>query len=199
MDKVARIISSALLENKIIAQNDYEICRYGVEYILISVLEILSVLILAAIMRIFQYTVLYFTAFIPVRIYIGGYHADTRMRCFGILLGVYAVFAVIMKYISLQNWSYIIIALTVVSVICVSLWAPLKHKNKNITEKERIIYRKISIGICILESGIIIFMILINKYNPYIQAFSLGLFTAVISLIAGKIKSLTRKEAENNE
>lgn len=187
MERLAKSISLALLKNNVITKKELELCEYGMELFLICVLELGSVLILSIIFRNFLETLIFFVGFIPIRIYSGGYHADTRLRCFIILLAVYALFSFVMR-MSLVEYKYILMALSVIAVLLIAIWDPLKHENKNISEKEKRVYHGISITVSIVECGIIVFMILLNRYNIYLQAFILGLFTAVISLTAGKIK-----------
>ena len=77
-----------------IKQEDISIYRYGLEVLYLFMLEVLSILLLAVWIGNFFETLLYFAAFIPLRLFAGGYHANTRLGCYFVSLGVYGVFTV---------------------------------------------------------------------------------------------------------
>lgn len=81
MQKLAQGTAERLAAQGIIREEDAPIYRYGLEAIYSSLLELLSILTLAALIGNFWQTVLFFAAFIPLRLYAGGYHASTRLRC----------------------------------------------------------------------------------------------------------------------
>jgi len=189
MDKLTKSISQSLLENNFIDKEDVELCQYGIEMFIICVLEMAAILLFSIIIGNFFETVIYLFAFIPMRIYSGGYHADTRMRCFIILLAVYAAFSIVNRYSFLFEFGIFMLIALIMNIIFVYMWSPLPNGNKTVNEKQRNYYRKMSIILSIIGVVITSFIITINIYNRYTQAFLLGLFTAFISLIAGKIKN----------
>ena len=124
MKSISQYISQTLGDEGIIKKDEIDVCKYGIEYFIISVLEILSVLLLSAFVGNFVCTLIYFVAFIPLRIYSGGYHADSKIGCYLILLSVYALFSVMIKYIPtnyyiVTGWGSI--ALTAITILKFSL------------------------------------------------------------------------------
>ena len=82
-------IADMLWTQGIIQEDDIDKCKYGIDLFISSFLEIISILAIAAILGNFIETVLLFVFFIPLRIYAGGYHADTKLKCFIISLVMY--------------------------------------------------------------------------------------------------------------
>ena len=82
MDRIALSISNTLAENNIIKKEDVAIYKYGILLFLTSALEIGIILILSLFIGNFIETIIFFVAFLPIRVYAGGYHADTKLRCF---------------------------------------------------------------------------------------------------------------------
>lgn len=198
MDKLTMTISNSLAENKFIKPGDIDICRYGIEMFVICVLEMCSILFISAIIGNFTKTIIYFVGFMPIRVYGGGYHADTRLKCFIILLTVYAAFSFVNTYELLPKYSICAITMMIINMFAIYLWSPLPNGNKSVNKKERQLYRKMSLLFSTIGCIITIVIIETNFYNAYTQAFLLGLFSAFTSLIAGKIKN-TLRGGEKNE
>ena len=186
--RMAEVISNILVRNGDIDLEERNIYEYGIEVILTWGIEFLVVILLSLCVGNCLNTICYFISFIPIRLYGGGYHADNRIRCFSILIAVYIVFSLIMRYIPLENYMWWLVVLSMFSVVPIYLWAPLKNKNKNLSEKERRCYRKICIILWGAEMAIILLAILLRRYNCYVQSFSIGLISTTLALIAGKTK-----------
>lgn len=199
MNKITDAISGSLLDNGFISEEDRALCKYGIEMFIICVLELGSVLLIAAVVGNFPETVIYFVGFIPIRMYAGGYHADTRLRCFIILLLSYALFSVINRNALPAAFSVAAAAAALLNLVNVWMWAPLPHENKRINEAEKSRYRKLSI--LFSTAGCIIAAVILcaKARNPYSQAYLLGLCTAYITMTAGKIKNIIRKGGERDE
>lgn len=189
MKSISQYISQTLGEEGIIKKDEIDVCKYGIEYFIISVLEILSVLILSAFVGNFICTLIYFIAFIPLRIYSGGYHADSKIGCYLILLSVYALFSVILKYIPTSYYimtGLVSIILTVITILALS---PMMHDNKNFNDIEIAFYRKVSIIIMIAEALLIIAGIFVVPHSIFFFSFSLGQLAVSLSMLAVFVKS----------
>lgn len=186
MEIITKIISVKLLENNFIKEKDLDICRYGLEICLTLVSEICAILLVSVWVGNFYETILFFMGFLPLRMYAGGYHADTKIGCFGVLVLAYVLFSILLK--SGLN-KYFMSLTSVLSVICVYAIAPLRLKNKTLSKKERTGYKRISTAITMAECLIIILACAMGICINLTTALFLGLFTVLISLIAGEIKS----------
>lgn len=80
MRNIANNIAALLNANGIIQEDDMDTCRYGLEIFISSLLELTSILFISIFMDNFLETLLFFAAFIPLRVYAGGYHADTQIK-----------------------------------------------------------------------------------------------------------------------
>ena len=96
MENVAKFIADVLSEQGAISKSETDICKYGLEVFISSALGIVSVFVISAFAGNFLETVLFFAAFIPLRIYAGGYHASTKLRCYLLSLLVYGAFTFVM-------------------------------------------------------------------------------------------------------
>lgn len=92
MQKLAQKTADQLAVQGIISQKDTAVYCYGLEALYSSLLELLTILFLSLFVGNFLQTMLFFAALIPLRVYAGGYHAKTRLRCYLMSLAVYGFF-----------------------------------------------------------------------------------------------------------
>lgn len=189
MNKIAIKIIDLLLSNNIIKETDKNIYVYGMELMLTSVSEILFILLISIIAGNFVETSIFLAVFLPIRIYAGGYHADTRLRCFLIFVGVYILFSICIHILDWKQYEYAAILISVINIISVTLFAPLKNKNKKLTDAEVKKYKRISILLSVIAGSVIILLSALNRCGVSFGSVSLALFTVLISLITGKIKN----------
>jgi len=188
MKSISGTIANALWTQGIIQEEDIDTCRYGLDVFISSSLEIVSILIIAALVGNLFEAVLLFVAFIPLRVYAGGYHADTRLKCYVISLGVYGLLTLLTLMISKEVYATVNIILTLTALVTVLTSAPVIHKNKSVSEVERKHYRKFSITICLIESIIILILTVILPQSPYIVSLAIGQAAVAASMIAAIIK-----------
>ncbi|MBQ3544413.1 MAG: accessory gene regulator B family protein [Lachnospiraceae bacterium] len=188
MKSISGTIANTLWTQGIIQEEDIDTCRYGLDIFISSALEIASILIIAAFVGNFFQAVLLFTAFIPLRIYAGGYHADTRVKCYLISVGVYAFLTLFTSVISPKVYATVSIILTLTALVTVLTSSPVIHKNKSVCEIERKYYRKLSISICLIESIIILILTVVLPQSPYIVSLAIGQAAVTVSMIAAIIK-----------
>lgn len=61
----------------IIKDTDRDKCSYGIDIMFSSIMQLLLILIISVFIGNIVETLLFFLMFIPLRIYAGGYHADS--------------------------------------------------------------------------------------------------------------------------
>ena len=188
MANISKDISDFFCRYGIIKKEEADIFKYGIDFFVISVLEVMSVIIISLFFKNFWYTLLYFFGFIPLRIYSGGYHADTKLRCYIILLFVYGIFTMLVKYISEAYILPLEIISIMLTAIMVLLSAPIVSNNKSINVIERNFYRKFSIYIMLIEFIIILFGMFMLHNSKSVLSFSLGQLSVSISMIAAIVK-----------
>ncbi len=187
MNKLSSTVTDILVENGFVKAADSAVCKYGIDVFLISASEIGSIVLLSLILQNSIETLLWLATFIPIRIYTGGYHADTRLRCFGVFIATYLIFSLMIAYIPIYSGLYLTVIL--LTMIIVLKWAPLQHKNKKVSEPEKQFFRKMSVIFVSIEGVCDIAILLLSINHVYAKAVLYGLFTAGISLLVGKIKN----------
>jgi len=166
---------------------DVEIYSYGLQMFLSSVLEVSFVAILGICVGRFFETAAFFIGFIPLRLYAGGCHARTHLRCFLVLLVIYSTFLSVLYAIPVPLANYFSIAFVCLSALSVLTLAPLADVNKPIGPIRRREYRQKSVVIYSVQA-IFIVGISLTGLLPYIAlSLAIGQLSAAGSLVAAKI------------
>lgn len=189
MKNISLTIAETLWNQGIIQKEDVDTCRYGVEIFISSALEIVSILIIAIFAKNFFESFLFFLMFTPLRVFAGGYHANTKVRCYFVSLGVYGIFGLIIKMLPQKIYWLINFASAVFSMIIVLIFSPIIHKNKSVCKIERENYRKISIVVSSIETAVILLLTVAHPSSKYILSMSLGMCAVAFTMIAGMFKA----------
>lgn len=181
-------IADMLWTQGIIQEDDIDKCKYGIDLFISSFLEIISILAIAAFLGNFIETVLLFVFFVPLRIYAGGYHADTKLKCYFISLVMYGFSYTLANITPSGMFVLINVIGTLFSLIMVLIMAPIIHINKNVNDIERRNYRKISIEICLVETTIILLLTMTIPKNIIVTYLTVGQVSVAISMLAAIMK-----------
>lgn len=188
MKSISNTIANTLWTQGIIQEEDLEICRYGLGIFISSLLEVLSIFVISFFIGNRFETMLFFVSFVPLRIYAGGYHANTRLSCYLLSLAVYAVFTAIIYILPQSLYVTVNLLITVSALVVVLIAAPIIHKNKTVNNFEKAHYRKISIFICLSETLTILLLTAIFPYSKYIVSLAIGQSVVTVSMLAAIIK-----------
>lgn len=161
---------------------------YGLELLLAAILNILLIILVAFFFHLPYAWIFFLSAFIPLRVTAGGYHAGTHLRCTVVCLVAF-ILTIALANCILDTYrpvvSIISCLFNLTTVICLS---PVQAVQKPLTPHERHINRNRSLCLSILFCGISL-LGLYRRFTSSILFFSFGVFTAAFSQIAGKIQS----------
>lgn len=187
MDNIVAKATDFLITQNAIKREDAAIYRYGMEMMLLSLAEVASILLLAMVVGNFSATFLYFMAFMLLRLFAGGYHATTRLRCYLLSLGAYGAFSLCLLVAPISFYGTLSLAMAVLSTVVVFAYAPIVHHNRK-TNKATVHHCKnISRKIACTELLLIILGCLFYP-GVAIFAFTLGFFGVVCSMLVVKAK-----------
>lgn len=191
MKNISDNIADTLLQSGILRDDNVDACRYGLDIFVSSVLEIISILVISVFVGNFVETLLFFLAFVPLRIYAGGYHADTKLKCYFVSIGVYAAFTAAIYSLPQTLYITVNMLMSMFSVVIVFTAAPVVHRNKTVNEIERMYYRKFSILICMVETLIILILTAVFPRSIYIVSLVFGQLAVTLSMVAAIVKRKT--------
>ena len=133
MRKITARIVRFFIESKVIDESDQEIYEYGLEILIENVMLTVFLLLSGVMIGKGIETCIFLFSFCWLRRFCGGYHANTKRGChiatfityIAFLLGIVAFYKVVNKYM------YVIYF---VCLLIVTVYAPVQHKNKVLTE-----------------------------------------------------------------
>lgn len=187
MNSFSNKVAAHLCEKLQLSDDSVPVYAYGLELLFAATLNILLIILAAFIFRRPYAWIFFLLAFIPLRVTAGGYHAGTHFRCTIVCLVAFII-TITLTYcihdIYRPMISVISCLFNLATVICLS---PVQAVQKPLTSNEQRINRNRSLSLAIFSLGIS-FLSLYWRFTSAILFFSLGVLTAAISQIAGKIQ-----------
>ena len=159
MDKwIHSVVVDGIKKGKI-TENEAEIYEFGytlmIEKLYIFLISVVIAIVLDAVWEVFTLCI----AFIPLRVYSGGYHAKSRWGCM-MLSGAFLIFGVIIarRIKAILNVCGFIIVELVCGIILIK-YAPVDVKQRKLSDSEQCYFKKISTIIAAIETliGILFF------------------------------------------
>lgn len=180
-------IAQLLVENGTIQREEYEIYQYGLEQGAVLLFNVFSTLVVGFLMHAPVESAVFLAAYIPIRMFSGGYHSSTQMRCYwlSIAIIVAALFAVNLT-LTAQASIYVAVG-TILPGVIIWILSPVEDRNKPLDALERVVYRKRARSILIAEL-IIMTAFLLLKFYAITLSISMALTVLSVLLIIGRFK-----------
>jgi len=195
--KSASKITTSLVNNGTIDNSEFEIYHFGFEMGFAIIANVLTTLAIGFIFRMPLESLLFLAVFIPLRSYVGGFHASNHLRCYWLsTLAVVAVLLAIRFVVSIYSVPMIIIVAGM-CVVAMSILVPVQDDNRPLDEVEiRVFGRRARTVLCIE------FIALVTTTAAGLITISSILFCTILlsgfAVFAGAIKNrIIRIEALN--
>lgn len=141
--------------------NDYKIVQYGLSQgIALGIFVLISSTMSISLGNGIE-GILFLIFFYFLRTYAGGYHAETKKKCWCISVGIIVMINIFLKRIFINL--FIESILLVSAAIHLSKISPKECKNKPLEDIEKKLYRKIVKRILILYLAIYIVCVMLNR------------------------------------
>lgn len=140
LERLAKWLVGKMLASQAISKEDAALVSFGIVQGLRTVMEIIFMLLIGIVMNVFWQSIIILGAFMPLRIYAGGYHAKTPMQCALKTWLLFFCFLLWLKYVPGYIWLQIFLLL--LAGLCLWRFAPVEHENKPLEAYEFKKYRK---------------------------------------------------------
>ena len=118
--KLSCKITDRLEHYGIISKSNRALYEYGLHQMFATILNILTMLLIGFFMRLAVPAIIYTIAYIPIRVYAGGYHASTPQRCWAFSAIMLWIALCIVKYTP-QTYFWVITTLSLIAcIVCLS-------------------------------------------------------------------------------
>lgn len=185
---VSNYLVRLLLKNDIIEVDKIEIYQYGYEIMISTIITFVIVLISGILLNCLPAALLYFGIFAVLRQICGGYHAKHYWSCNTLFAVTTVIVLLLFKFFPLEEIALIHYTFLLFSVLVVFVYAPVENKNKPISEKRRLLFRKIS-RVAVVFIAIASCSVYMIK-SPYTKLIDLTLVTVAISTLVGGVKEM---------
>ncbi|HOF67870.1 MAG TPA: accessory gene regulator B family protein [Ruminococcus sp.] len=147
--RLSKMIANFLLHKNVISETEIDIYIYGYETIILGIIDFFIVLTVGLIFNQFITMLTFFTMFISVRLYTGGYHANTVLKCKAVFISI----CISLVFLSELEFPYFLYILVMLLYLITSFFlAPIENYNKPLTSEEQMKYRRISIAMSLFWS-----------------------------------------------
>ncbi len=178
-------IINVFIDKGLVQKDEKELFICALEQIFAYILNLFSVIFIGLIFNMLFEAILFTLTYIPIRIYAGGYHAKTQLRCY--------IFSVIMMIVvlfilKLNVNIFLISILAITGSLVILMLAPVEDKNKPLDDIEIKVYRNRTIRNLIIILIILFIGLLFDKMT-FSFCISISLICNAIMLFLGKIKN----------
>lgn len=173
-----------LMQGHIIEKDEQEIYLYCIQTMLFRFIVYGTILLLSFFIGVVDSTIVFYFGFLLIRYTAGGYHANSHRNCYVLSIVVYLV-AIGFLLIFPQILRKPFIFLCSICIAAMIYWAaPVDHKNRPFSPREKERYKKQSY---IITTLLIIGALLLSSISTYYaMAIVLGAFNAACSVVIGQ-------------
>lgn len=167
MDKYYKKLSSFLINNCNINEDDGELYEYAAKVLFQEVISIITTILLGAFLGMLKECLFFIFTFLVLRKFTGGLHAKKFIFCLisSVCLIVVALFTI--KYLEKASLQASFLCIEVASIIVICLLSPVTNIHKPISKKEKIIYKCISITFSLIFFLLTLFFIKTESLFSY--------------------------------
>lgn len=189
---LAEDIAFLLIKNKILDIEDRDIYVYGLEAILLNSLLLIAMFLVSlpfgAVMHFLGFVVF----FIPLRMFVGGYHAKRSETCFVVSVVIYVITLVITMfnpYIYRNRWLMVV---TIISLVILLVWSPVINPKHPLADYQIKRNKKIAYTIIALEFAL--FLVFCKLNLTIASSLEVFILTVTIVFLIGKVETKVKSK-----
>ena len=180
--KLSVMLAGMLEREKIIRAEDRAVYEYGFQITIANITNALIVLLIGLITHSIVRVLIFYTVFLSMRMFCGGFHAKTYTQCFCLLCTV-AGYGV-MEFTNVLSAAVISVVL---QGLCLYQMAPVENENHPLSKAEKKKFRSYSMIVFVFWV-LIMFLMYTNKYYMIAAVISVTLLSVSILMLIAKQK-----------
>lgn len=194
MDNLIDKLVTAMIKNNVI-EEDEEIIRTGLNILIIKICFIFVVILIGIFADSLIESLVFTISYSLLREYGGGYHAETKGKCFVLsVLTLIAALCIIKFMVCYQTLTLPFFAAAVISALYIFLKAPIDTANKRLDEAEIRVYGKRARLLTVILAVVSAVLWLIGS-NALAFAVLMGIIAESYLMLKGQIVNLIKREA----
>ena len=155
---------------------DRVVYLYGIYQGLVILINMTTIIIIGLVLGAIIYVLTFTVAYTFLRLFAGGYHASTLVRCYLATISMVVLVASLSLNVHLSEWAIAVLLIVVGASII--LLSPVDSANKRLDELEKMVYKRRTTKICLFEVVIAIAVL------PFgLRFVSVGIFWALVVVL----------------
>ena len=187
IDDLSGKITAKWVEKNIIQEEDQNLYTYGIKYGIVQAIHLIAMSIVGILWGMFFEVIIMMTAYIPLRMYAGGYHLQSSSKCFIFSILVLNIQLFVLKYAEIEHVLWIM----GISSVLIMLLAPVQSPHNPLNRLEIKRHRQTAIILVIIEALFVIELYYGLCYYQMCSVITMAVFTCSILLVIEKIRALT--------
>ena len=197
LNKIAVKLAAEVLKGTGEGEEKKEVYVYGIELIISTGLLFATILMLSALCNDFMMGVIFLSVFAPLRLFTGGYHADTYGKCYVISILLYGITMLLQSILQPVIPARAIIFLLLLMAVYISLRAPVTHVNQPLSERRKQVNARVASVMVIVDLFYIWILSLYSLERMENAAFAMGLVAAL--MLSADIKNSRKGETKHED
>ena len=161
MNEIARSITDYLIKKDIIAKDKRDIYVYGFKLILADIFNYVLIVAFGTIIGKTIESILFLITLYGLRQFCGGFHAKTFTVCRLSMIITYVSVIILSDSIgNMKSCVHVLFTLNFISIVFVSMFAPVEHPNKPLQKKQREMNKRksiiMSVFVCFVSLALVI-------------------------------------------
>ncbi len=181
-NKLYRYLSFLLVKINAIDNSDIELYEYAIRVLLRGLINVITSIIIGVFFNMVKECLCILFVFFVLRKFTGGLHAKKYITCLICSLFLLALMLICVKLLLIYSITNIFLGLLIISIIAISILSPIENYNKKLSNREKKVYKCISITLSLSFGSLTQLMDISISYSISIAI----IFTAFL-LIFGKI------------
>ena len=190
-------IADIMGRDKIIFADQVNICAYGLELLLSTIVGILALVIVSLLGGFPFLWIPYLMGFVPIRLTAGGYHAGTHVACISLFTVMYILVAYFVEFSVLSG--YICFFTSTLNLLVVLKFSPVEALNKPLSVRHKMNNREYSLVISFVNLCISLILAVYHlEVITFIAAYFAGSNMATLTLLIAVIKRYKKEHSCNS-
>ncbi|WP_419024559.1 accessory gene regulator B family protein [Emergencia sp.] len=183
MTSISERLLGSLIKENIISAEDREIYLFGIKELLSQIFTYFIMFGIGAALGMLIETIVFTAVYMSLRVYAGGYHASTQLRCYILSFGMLIAALLVIRWINVSE----IVAGGAIILIggIIYFMAPSEHKNKPLSQNEKKIYKK-KVGKRVIVCIMIAFAAAVIDVGKILDTIGVAMMLLVIMMICNR-------------
>lgn len=192
MDIIASRLINKMILNQLIKTEEKDFYFYVFITRMEQFVTFSTILIIAAVNKVFLPTIFFLCTFFGIRKRSNGYHASSFKRCYFGSIGIYVFFLLIGQFVLLKN-IVVTLLIMIISAAMLILIGAVNHPDINWDDVSFQLTKQLSREMVILETIVILSVAILGGNDVFIVFMSFGIVLNAILVLMGKMQK-ERKE-----